>query len=182
MRLDAHDCHHNRTLVWGTAVFKQENPLPGPEQHSALCNWDDLASAGQHHSQMRRHIIGTFVGVDEIVAVFGGESFEEGMEVRASRGIRVFVNHEAGTGVLNEDGHGACLHTTLPDQSRHFCGNFVGTFAGGWDSESGGFRVHVCVLPVNESFGNCMFTLNLPRSLIRAVAYGSSMASRKTRG
>ncbi len=48
----AHNRDPNLASVWGAAVLKEKDALPGPELHFPIYNWDRLACPRQNHSDM----------------------------------------------------------------------------------------------------------------------------------
>ena len=82
-------------------------PCQVPELHPRIRDRDHFARSRQHHPDVRRHVVRSFVVVLEVRRVFGHEPVEEFLEIAARGRIRVLHDDEAATGVLNENGQRA---------------------------------------------------------------------------
>ena len=110
------------------AVFKDEDPLPGPQGHLAIDNGNNFTCAGEGHAQVTGGIIGTFESVN-IVAGLRRDSFEIAVEISPGARVSIFIDDEAGTGMANEDGNSADFNPTLAHSSGDLFGDLVGSFA-----------------------------------------------------
>ncbi len=58
--------------------------------------------------------------------ILGNQILEEAMQVGPSRWIGILVDHEAGTGVLHEDGGNASRDPAGVEQRLHLVGDLIG--------------------------------------------------------
>ena len=123
-------------------MFEHENPLPGAELHPPTGDRDRFARAGKHHAQMAWHVVRSFGRVDKVVGVFRDKPAKKLVEIGSRRTIRVFVDHETRTGVLDEDGNDSLGHAAIADDSRNLIRDFVRSLAASGDLEMAGVRCH----------------------------------------
>ena len=120
--LVADDGHDNISLMRGATVFEEENPLPGAQLKLAARDWNDFTRSSQCHAQMARHVVGTLGDMNEIAGVFRNQAVEESVQVRPRGGVGVFVDDQAGAGVLDEHRrdtrHDSALTNDLSDLIR----------------------------------------------------------------
>ena len=135
-----HDGDH--AGVRGVAVLEEEEALPGAEGHAAIDDGDDFAGAGEAHADVGGHVIWSLIGVDEVGGVFWDEVVEEGFEIGAGAGVRIFHDDQAGAGVLDENGDGAGADARFRDDVRDLAGDLVGSLSGGPDGEAGRVVCH----------------------------------------
>ena len=110
-------------------MLEEEDPLPGPQSHPAIDNRNDLAASTQHHANVGRHVILTFVGVNKIRRVFRNKMIKERMKVRARAGVGILHDDQARTGVLDENRDGACLDTRLGNNTGNLPGDLISPLA-----------------------------------------------------
>jgi hypothetical protein len=130
-RLFADNRNGNFSSMLGATMLEQEYTLPGSKLHFAVDNRDRLACAGQGHPDVRRHVIAPFRAVSEIVSVFWHQTIEKFLQVTSRRGIGIFHNDDAATGVLHKDSQCAILHSAAIDLRLHLIGDFVQSFTFG---------------------------------------------------
>ena len=75
-------------------MFEDEDPLPRPERHSPIGNWNDFAASRQHHSKVRGRVIGSFSGMDIVILTFRNEPLEKLVQIGPSARVGVLVNHQ----------------------------------------------------------------------------------------
>ena len=85
-------------------MFEQKNTLPGTKLEFSITDRRGLASTGQDHTYVRWHVVASFGIVCEVIRVFRHQSIEEFLQITRGGGIRIFHDHQAATGVLNEKG------------------------------------------------------------------------------
>jgi hypothetical protein len=112
-----------------TPVLEQENPLPGPKLHFAVDDRDCLTRACQGHANVRRHVIAAFRTVSEIIGIFRHQTIEKFLQVMSCRGISVFHENDAATGVLNKHRDYPTAQVALIDFRLNLVGDFVGPLA-----------------------------------------------------
>lgn len=83
-------------------MLKEKQSLPSAECEAAVDDGDHFRGPRERHAQMARHIICSFIGVDEVGRVFRHEMIKEAVQVCARRGICVLKDHQAGARVLNK--------------------------------------------------------------------------------
>jgi hypothetical protein len=108
------------------AVFEEENSLPGAELHFAIDNRDRLARARKNHTNVRRHVVGAFLAVLEVIRRLRDEAVEKFFQIAPGGGRGIFHDDEAATGMLDEGGDGSAADTAFVDPGLHFIGNLVG--------------------------------------------------------
>ena len=126
--LDPENDHVNPSDVRSAAVFKNKNPLPGAQRHAAGGDRNNLTRPGQGHAQMAGRVVRSFQGVD-VIALLGNNRLKIRMEIGAGTGIGIFVDDQAGAGVLNKNGGRACLDSAVPNDPDDFLRDLVGSFA-----------------------------------------------------
>lgn len=119
-----------------SAVLKKENPLPSAERQSAVHNGNHFGCSGQSHAQVTGHIISTFVRVDKIWRFLRHQPIKKLMQVRPRRGVSVFEDQQAATGVLDKDRRSASAYPAGGDQSLAGIGDLVGALASRLDTET----------------------------------------------
>lgn len=102
--LAANNCHNDLPGVRSPAVLEEEDPLPSSEEHAAGGDGDGFRRPGQGHAKVTGHVIGTFAGVLKPRRVFRDKTVEKFMQILASRGVGVFHDYKATTGVSDEHG------------------------------------------------------------------------------
>src|SRR5262245_22162962 len=112
-------------------MFKQKNALPRSKLHSAIDNRHGFARAGQHHADMRWHIVAAFGVMGEVIGVLRHESPEKLFQVASCAWVGIFHNHDAATGVLDKNRDCSVSHFALVDLRLHGVGDFIKTFAVG---------------------------------------------------
>src|SRR4030095_5544778 len=84
-------------------MLEQQNALPAAERKRAVEQGDGQLGLGERHSQMRRHVVGSFVVMLVIVA-FGRNASEKSFKV-AVRGWRsVLLDQQGCRRVAAEEG------------------------------------------------------------------------------
>lgn len=127
--------YNNVSLMRGAAMFKDENTLPDPQLEFTTRDGNDFARSRQRHTEVARHIVGPLRNMNEIACTFRNQAVEESVEIGPGGTVGIFVNDEAGAGVLDEDSREPCNNTTLTNDPCDFGGNFVRPFAAGADTE-----------------------------------------------
>ena len=84
-------------------MFKDEESLPLTEVEDAIRDGDALLCVGYRCSEVGRHVIGALAGVGVGRIPFRGEFLDPALQVVSRRGIGIFCDDEAGTGVSDED-------------------------------------------------------------------------------
>lgn len=130
-----HQRNHNLPLVRGAAVFEEEQALPGAKAEVASNDGHNLAGGGQDGSEMGCHIVRTFQRVDKTFTVFGSETFEIMMEVRARGRVGIFEDDQAGAGVLDENGGSTGQDPTQLHHAADRVRDLIGAFTRSRDGE-----------------------------------------------
>src|SRR5215472_3879460 len=115
----------------GAAMFEKKNALPGSQLCSAFSDWYDFARAGQHHADMRWHIIAAFGAVGEVIGVLRHESLEKLFQIASRSWVGVFHDHDAAARVLNKNRNGSVLDAALVDLRLHIVSDFIESLAVG---------------------------------------------------
>ena len=110
------------------AVFEEKNSLPRAELHPAIDNRDCFARAREHHPNMRRAVVGTFV-VMFVVPAFRHQFFHKPLQVASRRRCGVLHQREAATGMLDENRDRPVAHTALVDLFLNRVRDLVGAFS-----------------------------------------------------
>lgn len=123
-------------------MLKKVDSLPSSELKPAVGNGNRLTGAGQGHLQMARGIIGPLSRMDESGMILGHQILEETMQVGPSRWVGILVDHEAGTGVLHEDGGKARRDTARAEEGLHLVGDIIGPLPRRGEYEAFGHGFH----------------------------------------
>src|SRR5258705_2406011 len=83
----------------------------------------------------------SFQGVT-VIAVLGGVFLEVVMQVGPGARVGVFIDHEAGAGMANENRHRARSNTAFPDDPSHFLSDLVSSLASRLDADRLVLRGH----------------------------------------
>ena len=134
-QLRAHHRYDNASVMRRVSVFEKENTLPRSKLHTRICDRDHFARSRQHHPNVRRHVVRSFIVVLEVRRVFGHEPVEEVFEIATRGWIRVLHDDEAATGVLDENSQRARDDTAAGQDLENLVGNFIGPFTGGADGD-----------------------------------------------
>jgi hypothetical protein len=143
------------------AVFEEKDPLPRTELHSSINNRNSLARPSQRHADVRRHVVGAFVIVLELL-IFRDEFVEKSLEItpRGRRGI--FHCDQAATGMLDKHRDCSVAHTALVDLTLNLVRDFVGALAVRLDD-----KIHVLHSHSRRAYAACghsaMLLPNTPR-------------------
>lgn len=118
-----------------SAVFVEEEALPGSEVEAGVADGDGEGILSEHGADVGGHVIGAF-GVVRVAGVaIGSEAGEEGLEVVPDGGIGVFAEDERGACVVEEDGGEAAIDAGCGDEAVDGIGDFEGAAAAGVDDE-----------------------------------------------
>lgn len=128
--LFADDGNENLPAVSVCAVLEEKESLPCAQLQPAIRDWNGFARSRQNHPNVRRHVVGTFVVVLEILFL-RDEFVEEPFQVAPCCGRRIFHQDQTATGVLDESGYDALTHFRCGDDISNAIGYFVGSFASG---------------------------------------------------
>lgn len=118
----AADVHDDATLMRTSTVLPQVNSLPGAERQTPVRHGYDFAGFRQCRSRMRRHVVRPLVVVLPR-ARFRCKVAEPTFQIAQHGRIGVFLNHEAGRRVLNEDGAESGLDAARRDDLTQSFGN-----------------------------------------------------------
>jgi len=124
------------------AVFEKKYSLPGTELHFAVDDRNCFARARERHADVRRHVVGTFVVVLEVL-IFRHELVEELFQIASRRRRGVFHRSQTATGVLHKNGDGSIAHAALVDLVLNLIGDFVCAFAACFDRKAVGVDAHL---------------------------------------
>lgn len=111
------------------AMFEKKNSLPGPEPHSPARDRNHLARPRQDHADVRRHIVGAFRVVLEIIRALRHQAIEECLEIAARGRISVLHDNQTATGVLRENRRRPELDPARGHDPRDFIGDLHRPFA-----------------------------------------------------
>jgi len=84
-------------------MFEEKNALPGTKLHIAADNRNRFACASQHHPNMRRHIVGAFGIVLEVVGIFRYQAIEKLFQITTRRRVGIFHHDQTATGMPNKN-------------------------------------------------------------------------------
>ena len=117
-------------------MLEEKQSLPGAQHEPAFDDGNVLVDVGQDHPDVRGHVVRPLVGVDEVGGVLGHQVIEKRVEVGPRRGVGVFHDHEAATGVADEDGGDAVANAALGNDSLDLVRDLVGALPSRRDGES----------------------------------------------
>ena len=124
------------------AVFEEKNSLPGAELHFAVDDRNCFTRARERHADVRRHIVGTFVVVLEVL-IFRNQLIEKFFQIASRRRRSVFHRGQTATGVLHKNGNGSIAHAGPVDLVLNLIGDFVRAFAARFDRKAVGVDAHL---------------------------------------
>jgi hypothetical protein len=110
-------------------VLPEETALPGPEEQLTLIEGNGLRGAGEGHFYVAGHVVGAFVDMLEMRIVLLDQPIEPIFEIAASRGVRVFHEDEAATGMATENGDRTGAQTGFLQDRLDETGYFDQAFA-----------------------------------------------------
>ena len=84
-------------------VLPQVDALPDAERERAVSHGNHQARGGEDRAHVRRHVVGSFVGVVEEAVAVGDEARHERLEVAAHRRVGVLAQDQRGAGVVAVD-------------------------------------------------------------------------------
>ena len=123
-------------------MFKDENALPSTKGETALDYGDHFARSSQDHAKVRRGVVASFGRVHIVVFVLGHDPLEKFVQIRSGGRIRIFINHQAGTGVLEKDGGRASFNPAFTNDAGYLFRDLVGAFAPCPNAKCRRMRVH----------------------------------------
>ena len=126
----------------GFSMFKQKQPLPSPQCQLTVDDGYRLGASREYHPNVRRHIIGTFISVDEIGFILGHQPVKILVQIRPRVGVGVLHDDQRATGMLDKDRCDALLDTRLFEDVLNLVGDGVGAFATGRESNCVMMYVH----------------------------------------
>ena len=83
-------------------VFTQINPLPGAHQQFALADGNGQIVTNQTGFDVGRHVVGPFVSMQVIRRVLRHHLVEMALQIRTHCWVGIFIDGEAGAGVLDK--------------------------------------------------------------------------------
>jgi hypothetical protein len=86
-----------------SAVFPEEEALPGPEVAPGVLDGDRYGSQRQDGADVGRHVVRPFVGVVEKGIAVGDEPLGEPLQVAPDVGRGVLADDQRGAGVVDKD-------------------------------------------------------------------------------
>jgi hypothetical protein len=126
----------------GETVLEHVNTLPRPERQPPVNHGNDLARAGQRHSQVRGGVVAAFRRVDVVAFVLRHQPLEEFVQIGPGAPVGVFIDDQTCARVLNENRGRTGPHAAFAHHARDFLRDFIGAFAASADRECLGVRVH----------------------------------------
>jgi hypothetical protein len=149
-------------------MFEEENSLPCPELHSRVDDRDHFTRPRQYHSDVRGHVIVTFIIVLKIGRFLRDEVIEKRFQIATRIGRGIFHDDQTATGMAHENRRDPVFDLALSNHLLDVAGDFVSALTP---------RLHFEVCGMNAHAGNetdCSEYANqLPATL------GSYWASRR---
>jgi hypothetical protein len=126
-------------------MLEKENSLPRAELHSSIHNWNSFACPGQDHPDMRRHIVGAFCVVFEIIGILRDQPIEEFLEVASRCRIRILHHDQTATRVPRKDRYRAIFNFAFAYDRLDFIGELVSALARCGNGETFRHNVHLAI-------------------------------------
>lgn len=128
-------------------VFKKENSLPGSQLHFPIDDRDGLTRARERHADVRRHVVGPFVVVLEVIGIFRDKFVEELFQITARGRCCVFHCDQTATRVLNKNGRRSYSHPGFVDDRLKLFRDFICALAMGANFNSVLMNAHKNLRP-----------------------------------
>ena len=84
------------------SVFPKKNPLPCPERTPPVADRNGERCLGEQTTDMRRHIVWTFLIVDESAVAIAHEIRHKSFDISAHIDVRVLRENQRRAGMLNK--------------------------------------------------------------------------------
>jgi len=91
---------------------------------------------------MAGHVVGTFIRVDEVGRVFRHQMIEEAVQIRACRGIGIFIDDQGAARVLDKDCGRAGADAAVGNDALALIRDLIGALASGAEAEAFGVSWH----------------------------------------
>ena len=114
-------------------MFKKKKPLPGAKGHLTIYHWNYFAGASESHTNVGRHIIGTFISMDKIRCILGNKVVKKSMKIGPCARVSILHNDEACAGVLHENRRRSSSNSRFGDDILYLASNLICSFSGGTD-------------------------------------------------
>ncbi len=127
----------------GCAMLADKYRLPGSQSRRAAEHWDRAGHAGQRALHMGRHVVGAF----SVMPPGGGfrrQPVQRVDEIGADVGIGVFLDHERGGGVAQEQGQETLAHAAFTDEIPDVAGDVSETAGLRFDDDLADVLTHAC--------------------------------------
>src|SRR5829696_7469793 len=117
--------HHYFAAVLAAAVLEEIDALPCPECQACIGNRYAERALGEGGSDMRRHVVWSFVSMDDPRAAFRNDPPEKFHKVALHLFIGILLYEERRRSVPAEQREQARPHTAHFDESFGFGGEFI---------------------------------------------------------
>jgi hypothetical protein len=101
-------------------MLPQIDTLPGTQPGTAIDDRDAQSCLRQNGSHVGRHIVWTFVIMDELRVAIRYQPAHEGLEINPYSGVSIFAQHQGGTGMVDEDMTKPGIKSRLADDRLDF--------------------------------------------------------------
>ena len=121
----AEQVQRDPALAAAGAVLEQENALPAAEIGLALDHRDRQMGLGQGRPDVRRHVVGAFLGVGVVADVLRHQFAEERVDVVEDARVGVLLDQERGRGMMEVDGQQPARDALGRNPGPHPLGDLV---------------------------------------------------------
>jgi hypothetical protein len=107
------------------AMLDEVESLPGAEHEASVRERNRQLRRQQRGANMRRHIVGSFIGVAIAPRLLGGERAQEILEIGADLGRRILLDEQRSGGMAQIEGEKPRRHALRRDPAGDGCGDLV---------------------------------------------------------
>ena len=98
-----------------TAIFVDENPLPGSETEPAIAYRDRLRSPGERHANVTWHVVRPFHRMRKVRGFLWDQTRKEFFKVDSGRRVRILENNQARACMFDENRGKPVPDSAFPD-------------------------------------------------------------------
>jgi hypothetical protein len=142
--------HHDLSAVWPPAMFKQVDPLPGPQHRFAVGDRDRQMRLGQSGPNVGRHIVTSFRRVEKGTA-FRHQLIEKSADVDLHRRVGIFLYDQRSRGVPTKYGQKPHCYAGRANEFHDLIANIVQLLSVGLKNKRMEGLTHVALLRVMAS-------------------------------
>lgn len=135
--------HQQLTPVWMVTMLKNIDSLPCPQGQLSIIDWNRHAGVGQHRTDVRRGIVGSFEIMCVPSVLFGNKAFHERFKIGAGGWVPVFAHNQRGARMLDEEEAHTFLHSPATQLRANKIGDIMKPLAMSGDFQRGFIPVHI---------------------------------------